>query len=308
MNSKIEKAAELLKRDELVAIPTETVYGLAGNALSERAVAKIYEAKGRPSFNPLIVHVADILQVKLYAQFGEMAEKLAEKFWPGPLTLVLPRKKNCALSLLVSAGLDSVAVRVPAHPLALELLRYCNLPLAAPSANRSGKISPTSAAHVEDDLGDRVSMVLDGGDCKVGIESTVVDVTGTQAVILRPGFVTKEKLEQVLGQPILVSKGAEGEYKSPGMLQSHYAPNKKLRLNAKDLLPGEGLLAFGAPLGGAEIIENLSVSENLEEAAANVFRMLRLLDSSSATSIAVMPIPEQGLGIAINDRLSRAAN
>lgn len=307
MNSKIEQAIALLTHDELVGIPTETVYGLAGNAMSDRAVAKIYEAKGRPSFNPLIVHVSGVDHGMQYAEFNETALKLAKHFWPGPLTLVLPRKKNCALSLLASAGLDSVAIRIPAHPLMQELLRKVKLPLAAPSANRSGKISPTSAQHVKDDLADRVAMILDGGDCAVGIESTVVDLTGEHVIILRPGFITQEKIEDVLGKPI--HKAHENrEIKSPGMLQSHYAPNKKLRLNAQAVNADEGLLAFGKPLEGAKVVENLSANSNLAEAAANLFRMLRLLDASTAHSIAAMPIPMEGLGLAINDRLIRAAS
>lgn len=308
MSSKIPQAAKLLLQGELVAIPTETVYGLAGNALSDHAVARIYEAKGRPSFNPLIVHVASTDQAQEYASANEKAKRLMQHFWPGPLTLVLLRKKDCALSLLASAGLDSVAMRMPSHPLARDLLHECGFPLAAPSANRSGKISPTSAAHVAQELQDKVAMILDGGDCVIGIESTVVDATGKQPVILRPGFITRETLESFLQQPVLVAGAGEGEYKSPGMLQSHYAPEKSLRLNATSIAAGEALLAFGKPLAGATHMENLSPGSDLVEAAANLFRMLRRLDASDATSIAAMPIPHDGLGAAINDRLLRASS
>jgi L-threonylcarbamoyladenylate synthase len=314
MNSKIEHAAGLLRRGELVAFPTETVYGLGGNALSDGAVAKIYAAKNRPTFNPLIVHVRSVEEAQHYARFDEKSLLLARHFWPGPLTLVLPRLNDCKISLLASAGLDSIAMRVPAHPLALTLLEACGLPIAAPSANRSGKISPTSAEHVRQELGEEIA-ILDGGDCTVGIESTVVDMTGEPA-ILRPGFVTAEQLALchpafIAGSPSILMgmpQQARHDIKSPGMLESHYAPGKKLRLNATDVQKSEALLAFGAPIGGAMHTQNLSRDENLQEAAANLFRMLRLADAGDANSIAVMPIPETGLGIAINDRLRRAAS
>ncbi len=303
MMSDTSKAAIYLKQDKLVAFPTETVYGLGGNALSDKAVAAIYEAKGRPTFNPLIVHVASLAMAKKYVLVNEWAENLAEQFWPGPLTMVLPRQKDCELSLLVSAGLDSVGIRMPAHPLARKLLEESGLPLAAPSANRSGKISPTLAAHVQEELGDRVAMILDGGACEVGIESTVVDLTGGAPVILRPGSITKEQL----GKIVPLSESVSSQIKAPGMLRSHYAPSKSVRLNATDVREGEGLLVFGRPIKGASLIENLSESGDLKEAAANLFRMLRVLDASDVISIAVMPIPEIGLGVAINDRLRRAA-
>lgn len=303
----IEEAAALLASGRLVAMPTETVYGLAGNALSDHAVAAIYEAKGRPSFNPLIVHVADIPQAQRYAVFNETALKLAQRFWPGPLTLVLPRSGNCPLSLLASAGLDSVAIRVPAHPIARALLEKSGLPLAAPSANRSGKISPTLAAHVVEELGGSVALVLDGGACEVGIESTVVNVTKEGAEILRPGVITQEELASALGRPVLLAAGGEA-LKSPGMLLSHYAPGKPLRLNAASVAGDEALLAYGKPLTGAMVTENLSLQADLREASANLFRMLRMLDHSAASAIAVMPVPDEGLGIAINDRLARAAH
>jgi L-threonylcarbamoyladenylate synthase len=302
-DDELEKAALLLQAGGLVAFPTETVYGLGGNALSDAAVASIYAAKGRPAFNPLIVHVASIEAARKYVQWNDAAQSLAEKFWPGPLTLVLPRVEGCGLSLLASAGLDSVAIRVPAHPVALALLEKSGLPLAAPSANRSGRISPTLAGHVTQELGDKVKIVLDGGACRVGIESTIVDLSGEAASILRHGKITAEELEQY----IKIVEYKEGTIKASGMLKSHYAPNARLRLNAREVREGEALLAFGRPIPGAVITENLSETENLEEAAANLFRMLRLLDTKNPASIAVMPVPEKGLGIAINDRLQRAA-
>lgn len=313
----IKKAADSLAEGKLVAFPTETVYGLGGNALSDSAVASIYERKGRPTFNPLIVHVTSLSEAEKYALFDNAAKKLAAKFWPGALTLVLPRRADCPLSLLVSAGLDTVAIRVPAHPVAQALLKACGLPLAAPSANKSGHVSPTLAAHVREEFGDSV-MILDGGACPVGIESTVVDCSEDKPVILRPGSVTQEEIDQILchsrvsGSLNYLSNspafaGVTKTPKSPGMLERHYAPNKKLRLNAVDVKPGEALLAFGTPLPGANIVENISAKKDLKEAAANLFKMLRILDASEATSIVAMPIPEEGLGVAINDRLRRAA-
>jgi L-threonylcarbamoyladenylate synthase len=301
----IKKGAALLHEGELVAFPTETVYGLGGNALSDTAVALIYEAKGRPQFNPLIVHVASLAEARRHATFNHQAELLAQHFWPGPLTLVLPRTPGCALSLLVSAGLDTVALRMPAHTLARALLEESRLPIAAPSANRSGHVSPTLAEHVQQELGNRVAMILDGGACAVGIESTVVDVSGELPVILRPGSITEEQLESVIGEVRRADKSAA--ITSPGMLERHYAPSHPLRLNAKEVRAGEALLAFGVPVAGAGVMENLSESGDLQEAAANLFRMLRTLDASAVSGIAVMPIPESGLGVAINDRLRRAA-
>ena len=303
----IVKAASLLKDNLLVAFPTETVYGLGGNALSDHAVAAIYEAKGRPQFNPLIVHVASLAEAERYAAFNDKAKKLAVIFWPGPLTLVLPRNQYCALSLLVSAGLDTVALRVPAHPLAQALLKSSGLPIAAPSANRSGRVSPTAAGHVHEELGDRVAMILDGGACDIGIESTVIDMTEETPVILRPGSITLDQLKSAIGS-VQTAKAGKGILKSPGMLERHYAPNKPLRLNAEGVRPGEALLAFGSCVIPAEAgIQNLSPAGDLREAAANLFKMLRALDGTSAGGIAVMPIPHEGLGVAINDRLTRAA-
>jgi L-threonylcarbamoyladenylate synthase len=300
----IKKAARLLEEGQLVAFPTETVYGLGANALLDEAVAGIYEAKGRPSFNPLIVHVATFDEAQKYATFNEKAQLLAKQLWPGPLTLVLPRREDCGISLLVSAGLETIALRVPAHATAQALLKAAKLPIAAPSANQSGRISPTQASHVHEDLGGRVAMVLDGGYCTIGIESTVVDMTSDVPVILRPGSVTEAQLSKIVGK---ISAESDGVIKSPGMIDRHYAPTKKLRLNATGVREGEALLAFGKALPGAVATENLSPSSNLREAAANLFRMLRILDTGKALSIAAMPIPEEGLGVAINDRLKRAA-
>jgi L-threonylcarbamoyladenylate synthase len=307
MNDHVEiiKAATLLQEGKLVAFPTETVYGLGGNALSDMAVANIYAIKGRPQFNPLIVHVASLADAQQYAIFNDKALSLAQRFWPGPLTLVLPRRPDCRLSLLVSAGLDTVAMRMPAHPLARTLLEEAKLPIAAPSANRSGHVSPTLAEHVRHEFGDAVA-ILDGGACPVGIESTVIDMSSDIPTILRPGSVTREQMEIVIGKVQVADKTSA--IKSPGMLERHYAPSRPLRLNATDVKSNEALLAFGEPIPGAAITENLSAKGDLREAAANLFGMLRKLDASDASAIAVMPVPEEGLGMAINDRLKRAAS
>ena len=304
----IGKAAELLRAGRLVAFPTETVYGLGADARNDRAVAEIFSIKGRPQFNPLIVHVRDIAAAQKLAAFDQVSLRLAEKFWPGPFTLVLERRENCGLSLLVSAGLDTIALRVPAHPLARELLAAAVCPIAAPSANLSGRISPTTAAHVEEQLGDRIGLVLDGGACAVGLESTVVQVVDDRPFLLRPGGVTREEIAAIAGS---VEAGAEtaGAPRSPGQMASHYAPLAPLRLNALTARPGEAGLAFGAliPEGAADIL-NLSASGDLGEAAANLFAMLRRLDRPFCAGIAVAPIPAHGLGEAINDRLRRAAH
>lgn len=301
----IKKAASLLKAGKLVAFPTETVYGLGANALDDEAIAAIYAAKQRPAFNPLIVHVRSLEDAAQHVTFNEQALLLARKFWPGPLTLVLPRSQNCKLSLLLSAGLDTVAVRVPKQPVAQALLHESAIPIAAPSANRSGRVSATEASHVSEELGNSVGMILDDGPCHVGIESTVVDTTGLTPIILRPGSITRADIEAVIG-PVATATGAD-VVKAPGMMTSHYAPSKPLRLHAKEVREGEALLAFGAVPAHAAIVENLSVNQDLQEAAANLFRLLRKLDASDAKAIAVAPIPEEGLGIAINDRLMRAA-
>jgi L-threonylcarbamoyladenylate synthase len=300
------QAATALREGRLVAFPTETVYGLGGDANSDRAVAAIYAAKGRPSFNPLIVHVGSFTAASRLVEMTLQAETLARKFWPGALTLVLPRKPRCGLSLLVSAGLDSAAIRVPAHPAAQGLLLMSGLPLAAPSANPSGKMSPTRAEHVAAALGDKVAAIIDGGPCKVGIESTVVSLLNATPRILRPGGITVEQLGEALQMTIEVGSES-GPLHSPGQLESHYAPILPLRLNADSVGAGEALLAFGAKPPPASLSRNLSANGDLEEAAANLFAMLRELDRPDLTRIAVMPIPETGLGVAINDRLRRAA-
>jgi L-threonylcarbamoyladenylate synthase len=302
----IARAAALLREGRLVAFPTETVYGLGGDATNEYAVTAIFAAKGRPRFNPLIVHVPGLAEAEALAVFDTRARNLAAHFWPGPLSLVLPRRDGGGLSLLASAGLDTVAIRSPSHPVAQALLLAAGRPIAAPSANRSGRVSPTEAAHVAEELGERVALILDAGPCPVGLESTVLDLTGKTPVLLRSGGVTHEALETLLG-PIAAAAGT-GMPKSPGMLGSHYAPLLPLRLAVVDARPGEALLAFGhdPPPGFAEVLW-LSRASDLTEAAANLFAMLRRLDRPSFIGIAVMPIPEHGLGRAINDRLRRAA-
>jgi L-threonylcarbamoyladenylate synthase len=301
----ITSAVALLRAGRLVAFPTETVYGLGGDATNDHAVAAIFAAKARPRFNPLIIHVSDLAEAERLAVFNSAAHRAAAQFWPGPLTLVLPRQPSSGLSLLASAGLNTVAIRVPAHPVAQALLREAGRPIAAPSANRSGRVSPTEAAHVAEDLGDEVALILDDGPTPVGLESTVLDLSGEAPALLRPGAVTSEALTELLGPIALPGSGLP---KSPGMLASHYAPRLPVRVAATEARPGEALLAFGpdAPPGFAEVLW-LSRSGNLAEAAANLFAMLRRLDRPCFTGIAVMPIPEHGLGRAINDRLSRAA-
>jgi L-threonylcarbamoyladenylate synthase len=300
----IQDAADSLKKGELVSFPTETVYGLGADATNDAAVARIFEAKGRPSFNPLIVHVPNIQTAKELVHFGPMAEILAAAFWPGPLTLVLPRRENCTISKLASAGLQTLAVRVPKNDLARDLLEACGCPVAAPSANPSGKISPSEAHHVADGLGDKVSIILDGGPCRVGVESTVVSVNDNKVTLLRPGGLSQEDLEIVAGKVILAAP--DSVISSPGMLLSHYAPGCPLRMNADNCRNGEAFIGFGP---GYENIEttNLSPSGNLVEATANLFSVLHMLDTAEYTSIAVASIPNTDLGVAINDRLKRAA-
>ncbi|NDW45260.1 L-threonylcarbamoyladenylate synthase [Ruegeria sp. PrR005] len=296
----IARAAELLRAGELVAFPTETVYGLGGDARNGRAVAAIYAAKGRPSFNPLIAHVADVETASRYVIWTEAADKLASAFWPGPLTLVLPLREGHGISELVTAGLDTLAVRVPAHPLAQALLAAFGGPVAAPSANPSGRISPTTAAHVHAGLDGRIAAVLDGGSCGVGLESTIIGLNGNPA-LLRPGGLAAEEIEAVLGQPL--TRHATGDAVSaPGQLLSHYAPRGAVRMGASAAQGNEVLLGFG-PMA---CDENLSPTGDLTEAAANLFAALHRLDATGRP-IAVAPVPEHGLGAAINDRLRRAA-
>ncbi|MBC8019660.1 MAG: threonylcarbamoyl-AMP synthase [Methyloceanibacter sp.] len=304
----IRNAAQALANGDIVAFPTETVYGLGANALDARAVAKVFAAKERPRFNPLIVHVPGLEAAETYAVMNDTARKLAEAFWPGPLSLVLWKRPACGIADLVSAGLDTIALRAPAHTVAQALLAAVKLPLAAPSANRSGRISPTTAAHVEAELDDRPAMILDGGLCPLGIESTVVSVLGDTPALLRPGGLPREAIELVLGAPLAAAK-ANHRGASPGQLATHYAPATPLRLGATSVSANEALLAFGSDVpGGARLTVNLSPSGNLEEAAAKLFAALRELDRTGASAIAVMPIPLTGLGEAINDRLRRAAN
>jgi L-threonylcarbamoyladenylate synthase len=304
----LEAAVAALRDGKLVAMPTETVYGLAADAANAAAVAGIFAAKGRPRFNPLIVHVASPADAEHIADFTPEARKLAAAFWPGPLTLVLPKRPGAPLADLVTAGLDTVAIRVPAHPVAHELLTRFG-PLAAPSANRSGHVSPTRADHVASDLGDKVAVILDAGPTKVGLESTIVGFEEGKARMLRRGGIDRARIEAILGASMAVAKPSE-PVSAPGMLASHYAPNAALRLDVISVEPGEALLAFGPNLPPGSpapaMIRNLSKSGDVIEAATNLFAMLRDLDRS-AKRIAVMPIPETGLGEAIVDRLRRAA-
>ena len=297
----VEDAANILKRGGLVAFPTETVYGLGADAGNDHAVAAIFAVKERPRFNPLIVHVPDLAAAKAFVTFHPEAEALAQHFWPGALTLVLPRKADAKLSLLVSAGLDTVAIRVPDAAVAQRLLAATGVPIAAPSANASGEVSPTTADHVRDSLGGKVELILDGGPTRLGLESTVIGFEGATPVMLRPGAISRPRIEAVVGT---LARAAEATIASPGQLASHYAPHAPMRLNASDARSGELLLGFGDVAGAAL---NLSAAGDLEEAAANLFAMLRALDARNPATIAVSPVPESGLGEAINDRLRRAA-
>jgi L-threonylcarbamoyladenylate synthase len=295
----IARAADLLRDGKLVAFPTETVYGLGADAQNGKAVAGIFAAKGRPRFNPLIVHVRDMAEAERHAIFSNIARTLAEKFWPGALTLVLPRRAGTSLSELVSAGLDTVAIRVPAHPIAAALLQEGKLPIAAPSANLSGRISATTAAHVAAALNQDVDLILDGGAAPLGLESTIVGFDANVCVLLRPGAVARQAIEEITG-PL---RAADDAIRSPGQLESHYAPCAALRLNVRTKESGEILLGFGS---SPEAALNLSPTGDLKEAASNLFAMLHELDGRGCR-IAVAPIPETGLGEAINDRLRRAA-
>jgi L-threonylcarbamoyladenylate synthase len=303
----IAEAGALLRAGKLVALPTETVYGLAADATDERAVAAIFAAKGRPHFNPLIVHYAELADARRDAVFNRMAEALATRFWPGPLTLVLPRAAGCRISLLASAGLDTLAIRVPAHDVARAAIAAADRPVAAPSANVSGAVSPTAAVHVAESLCGKLALILDGGPCRVGVESTVLDLSGATPVILRPGGLAREEIERAIG-PVMEDAGLDVAPRSPGRLLRHYATRLPLRLDASSVGGDEALLAFGPPLPGARATLNLSERGDVVEAAANLFAMLRALDKPGDFGvIAVMAVPERGLGRAINDRLRRAA-
>jgi L-threonylcarbamoyladenylate synthase len=310
----VADAARCLRDGRLVAFPTETVYGLGADASNAAAIARLYEAKGRPMFNPLIAHLSDLEAARRIADFDAQATLLAEVFWPGPLTLVLPKAPGCPVADLATAGLDTIAVRVPAHPVARQILRAFGGPVVAPSANLSGHVSPTTAAHVQNDLEGRIDLIVDGGAVEVGVESTIVGCFDIP-MLLRPGGVPRGEIERVLGRALLQppdeSNSDSGQPLAPGMLASHYAPRTKVRLNADRLEAGEALLAFGPhAISGIEAtsaVMNLSAHGDLTEAAANLFGYLRALDAGGARAIAVMPVPHHGLGEAINDRLRRAA-
>ncbi len=308
----VAEAGRTLNAGGLVAFPTETVYGLGADATNGPAIARLYAAKGRPAFNPLIAHVADVAGARALASFDAAAERLATAFWPGPLTLVLPKRPDCTVADLATAGLDSIAVRMPDHPVALDIVRALGRPVVAPSANRSGHVSPTTAAHVMADLRGLIDLILDGGPATVGVESTIVACLDRPA-LLRPGGLPRADIERVLGMPLAEPPPGAIELDAPlapGMLASHYAPKAQLRLDAENVRPGEALLAFGVVPPGAERasrVLNLSVTADLVEAAANLFSHLRALDAINSPAIAVMKIPNEGLGEAINDRLARAA-
>ncbi|QDM15468.1 L-threonylcarbamoyladenylate synthase [Tardiphaga sp. vice278] len=310
----VAAAARCLREGGLVGFPTETVYGLGADAANPAAIARLYQAKGRPAFNPLIAHVGDLKAAEAIARFDSQARALAQAFWPGPLTLVLPKAQNCPVADLATAGLDTVAVRIPSHNVARALLQAFGGAVVAPSANRSGHVSPTTAAHVLADLDGRVDLILDGGPVEVGVESTIIGCFD-EPMLLRAGGLPREAIERLLGRALLAPQELEDTDSphplAPGMLASHYAPRARVRLQAIDVRPGEALLAFGpAALPGldkAVAVMNLSESGDLTEAATRLFGYLRALDTSGAAGIAVMPVPGHGLGEAINDRLRRAA-
>ena len=297
----IDEAAERLRRGGLVAVPTETVYGLAADSTNAAAVAEIYRAKGRPDFNPLIVQVPDMNAARKLGQFNDLAVIFAEAFWPGPLTLVVPKAENCPVAPAVTAGLDTIALRCPAHPVMRELLSASGLFLAAPSANRSGGISPTTADHVTRSLGDAAPLILDGGPCEQGIESTIIAVDDGDYRILRPGPVTPEQLETIAGKPAAAT--VSGKIEAPGQLLSHYAPVKPVRLDVQTARSDEYHIGFGPVAGDM----NLSASSDFAEAASRLFAALHLAETSDKPRIAVAPIPDAGIGLALNDRLRRAA-
>lgn len=300
----LREAALLIRAGEPVAVPTETVYGLAADATDSHAVAAIYSAKGRPSFNPLIVHVADMEMARRLADFSPVADRLADRFWPGALTLVLPVRADSGLSPLVMAGLPTVALRLPAHPAMRALIRESGRPLAAPSANRSGSISPTRAEHVLASLDGKIRMILDEGPTSEGLESTIAAPEADRVRLLRPGPVTAAMLEEASGLPVVTGTGVSAaKIEAPGQLESHYAPSKPVRLNAMRAEKDEYLIGFGL----MPCHMNLSPDADVREAAANLFAALHIADASAAARIAVAPIPTEGIGVAINDRLRRAA-
>ena len=303
------KAVLSLHQGSLVAFPTETVYGLGADARNDKAVASIFDAKGRPAHNPLIIHVKDLATALLYGHFNELALKLAEQFWPGPMTLVVPRLKGAGLSSLVSAELETIALRVPANEIAHAVLEAFDGPIAAPSANRSGLLSPTEPEHVEEMLADHVALILDGGPCERGIESTIIGFDDGLAVVLRSGTLTIEQIEAVSGIKTQIANSVSDPDKltAPGQLSSHYAPNARLRLEATSAGEQEMMLAFGPDAPKDRPGVNLSPTGDLVEAAANLYAYLHLLDDTEIDTIAVMSIPDKGLGVAINDRLRRAA-
>ena len=310
----VTEAARRLSAGGLVAFPTETVYGLGADATNAAAIARLYEAKGRPLFNPLISHVEGLASAHRIARLDATAITLAQAFWPGPLTLVLPKREGCEVADLATAGLETIAVRVPAHPVARAILKAFDRPVVAPSANLSGHVSPTTAAHVQSDLAGRIDLIVDGGPVAVGIESTIVGCF-ERPMLLRPGGLPREAIERVLGKslahPLAEIESDDSQPLAPGMLTSHYAPRARVRLDVQSLKPGEALLAFGRePIPGqdkAAAVLNLSERGDLAEAATRLFGYLRSLDATKAGTIAVMPIPMKGLGEAINDRLRRAA-
>lgn len=302
LNDRLGDICDEIHIGKCIGLPTETVYGLAADAFNGQAVARIFEMKGRPKFNPLIIHMVDLETSQTYGDFDEISLKLGEAFWPGPLTMVVPRKENTSLHPLAFAGLDTIAIRCPSGP-AQEIIGYCGRPLAAPSANKSGKISPTNANYVADQFSDTDLMIIDNGPCQVGLESTILKVEGENIIILRPGFVTVEMIEETTG--IKAEFSTSNKIEAPGMMKSHYAPNANVQLNCETCDEGAALLAFGDRQ--ADTVFNLSKSGDLREAAANLYLGLKKLDETGVKKICVSPIPNEGLGIAINDRLQRAS-
>lgn len=307
----LNQACQILQYGGVIGMPTETVYGLAADAFNDRAIASIFSIKNRPHFNPLIVHIGDLEQLNELVELNSMAQTLIDSFWPGPLTLVLNRKNNSPLSMLVSGGLDTVAIRMPAHPVALKLCRLYKNPIAAPSANKFMSISPTQAQDVALGLKDQIPLVIDGGACSIGLESTIIDLSVNAPTLLRPGGVSMEALEKIIGPVQSIAQDQNPKIKAPGMFKRHYAPSKDVRLNAVDCKPGEVYLGFGNQMPISQNPDHLNLSEtaSLKEAAANLFRFLRILDlNPNYHTIAIAPIPIEGLGLAINDRITRASS